>query len=150
MIRLHNHVSDNSGSCSPFHILSLSVFKIGSKYIQTCEYCHVVKTLLEHSFRYFPLCKPYISREQCTLWRHLVCNYVLGVLTIIMKTNTLTVVTKQRASPGSRIEEKNLKNSRENSSVRNLIRGFSPNLFCFHRNFCLRNGTELGNDLNYR
>ena len=27
---------------------------------------------------------------------------------------------------------------------------FPQNLFCFHCNFCLRNGTHLGNDSNYR
>ena len=27
---------------------------------------------------------------------------------------------------------------------------FLRNLLCFHHNFCFRQGTELGNDLNYR
>ena len=46
---------------------------------------------------------------------------------------------------------KNLKNNSEDNSVRNLIRGIFPqNLFCFHRNFGLRNVTELGGDSNYK
>ena len=36
--------------------------------------------ILEHSIIYFPLWKPCISREQCTLWRHSACDYVLKQL----------------------------------------------------------------------
>ena len=36
--------------------------------------------ILQHNLRYFPFCKPYIIREQCTLWRHPVYNYVLKQL----------------------------------------------------------------------
>ena len=45
-------------------------------YIDQLTGC-MLKCKLEHSFRYFPLCKPCIIREQCMLWRHAVCNYIL-------------------------------------------------------------------------
>ena len=34
-------------------------------------------SLLEHSINHVSLCKPCIIREQCTLWRHSVSDYVL-------------------------------------------------------------------------
>ena len=39
-----------------------------------------VEQLLEHSISYFSLWKPCIIREQCTLWRHSLCAYVLRQL----------------------------------------------------------------------
>ena len=43
----------------------------------------------------------------------------LGVLTILMKTKTFTVLANQRALLLSRNAEKNLKSYNENNSVRN-------------------------------
>ena len=63
---------------------------------------------------------------------------VLGVLTIVMKTKTSTVVANKRPLLVSKNAEKNLKTNSVN------------NLFRFHRNFSLRKGAELGNDSNYR
>ena len=59
-------------------------------------------------------------------------------LTIVMKTKSFTVLANQRAFTFSRNSERNLKNNSGNNSVHNLIRGIPQNLFCFHRNFCLR------------
>ena len=41
---------------------------------------NVVYWALEHSTNYFPLWKLCILREQCTLWRQSVCDYVLKQL----------------------------------------------------------------------
>ena len=62
-----------------------------------------------------------------------------------MKTNTFTVVANQRALLVSRNAENNLKNNSEDNSSAVQKGDFSKDLFCFHCNFCFRNGTELGN-----
>ena len=46
---------------------------------------------------------------------------VLGVLTIVTKTKTFTILANQRALLVSRNAEKNLKNHSQNESVRHLI-----------------------------
>ena len=47
---------------------------------------------------------------------------------------------------GNEPEKKQRKQLRPQLNVWNILR----NSFCFHRNFCLRNRTELCNDSNYR
>ena len=77
--------------------------------------------------------------------------YFVGVLTFVIKTKTFTVLANQITLLVLRNVEKNLKNNSENNSVRKFNKSdFPKNLFCFHRNFCLRSGTELGSDSNYK
>ena len=48
---------------------------------------------------------------------------LLGVLIVVMKTKTFTVLTNQKALLVSRNAKKNLKNNSENENVRHLITG---------------------------
>ena len=77
---------------------------------------------------------------------------LLGMLTIVMKTKTFTVLANQRALLLSRNEKESKKQIEKKKQKHPLFNEghISQNLFCFHHNFCLRNGTELDNDLNYR
>ena len=73
--------------------------------------------------------------------------HVLGELTIIMKTKTFTVLVNQRLCLCHRMRKRNQKTIAKTK----VDKGDIPkNLFCFHFNFCLRNGTELGIDSNCR
>ena len=71
-------------------------------------------------------------------------------MTVAMKTKIFTVLTNRIGLLVSRNAERNLKtNSEKIASAANCV-GFSPKFVFFRGNFCLRNGTELVNDSNYR
>ena len=74
----------------------------------------------------------------------------LGGPTIVTTTKTFTVLANRRALLVSRNVGKNRKNNSENLSDRGQLCGIFSGICYFHHNFCLRNGTELGSDSNYR
>ena len=58
----------------------------------------------------------------------------LGVLIIVMKTKTFTVLANERALPVLRNAEENLKNKSGNHTIHNKLYGtFSKNLLCFRK-----------------
>ena len=76
----------------------------------------------------------------------------LCVPTVVMRTKvfTFTVIANHKALHVSRNAEKNVETvAKTIASATNNVK-LSPIFICFHRNFCLKNGTELDNDWNYR